>query len=871
LIKAQNRRRHFFDTRARRENHVCFGENQGAKQVMAGRSAIASFIFAVAAVPLSLPVHAQAGRSSEVPGRSPAADDFEEAKQMLQKGLLDEAAAAARRGLDRSPKSVLGLNLLGVIYQQQGKDAEAIPQFVRALAIKPDSVDTLNNLATSYAAQKRTDLAEQMFRKSLRLKPEDATANYDLGLLLLERNKAKESIPYLLRVRHPDVATRLNLVRAYFSSGNKVAGLATAERLSRSFPKDTKVHFSLGVLLGSHHQYQNAIHEFELANALEPQTFDILHDLGQAYLLNGQPAPAQEKLDQALHLQPDSADTLYLRARADTDLGKDVDALELLVRARKISPKNTDIVLLMARLSMKQQFFEDAIEVLKEGVQIDPRRADLHAALGESYFTVGKVEEAVKEFKTLVSLDPAPRSYALMGMCYRHLGQYDEAKRFLEESLKGDPENLPALFHLGMIAKTQRNPLLAEKYFERAVRADPNYADALLELAGVKMDQRRYEEAIPLLRLCIQLNGGLPAAYYKLALAERSAHQLEAARRDMSVFQTLSKNPEAAPYPLQHFFDYLERRNALPAAQQSAADLHELEMEVNQHPDRPRSLYLLAEALLKVGREKDATEVLQRLEEVSGGDFRTELGIGVLLGRFRSYSAAAQYLQAALKVDPASEEAKYNLGEVYFQSANYLAALQQLLEISSPEQRDSSYLSLLGDVYGHLGRGQQAQEVLKEAVGKSPENDQCYVSLVMEQLRARSVDAAKATAQEGLARIPDSGPLHWVAGIVAVVRGDIQDGEKYLRKAVDLMPARETAYVSLGILYYEEGRIAEARQVLQQCTEMFPQGTLDMEKISATLDAASKTEKSHTKTVALSPAARQEFYELASTMADAKR
>ena len=85
------------------------------------------------------------------------------------------------------------------------------------------------------------------------------------------------------------------------------------------------------------------------------------------------------------------------------------------------------------------------------------------------------------------------------------------------------------------------------------------------------------------------------------------------------------------------------------------------------------------------------------------------------------------------------------------------------------------------------------------------------------------------------------------------------------------MPARETAYVSLGILYYEEGRIAEARQVLQQCTEMFPQGTLDMEKISATLDAASKTEKSHTKTVALSPAARQEFYELALTTADAKR
>src|SRR5437588_3091852 len=139
----------------------------------------------------------------------------------------------------------------------------------------------------------------------------------------------------------------------------------------------------------------------------------------------------------------------------------------------------------------------------------------------------------------------------------------------------------------------------------------------------------------------------------------------------------LSKNRERTPYPLQQFFDYLERRSSLPVAQQRASDLHELEMEVKQHPERPRSLYLLAEALLKAGREKGAMQVLQRLEEVSGGD-RTELGIGILLGRFRSYPAAIQYLQAVLKTDPASDDARYNLGKVYFQSGNYQAAVSQL-------------------------------------------------------------------------------------------------------------------------------------------------------------------------------------------------
>ena len=98
------------------------------------------------------------------------------------------------------------------------------------------------------------------------------------------------------------------------------------------------------------------------------------------------------------------------------------------MRAQKLAPKNTDTLLLMARLSMKQSFYEDAIPQLSEAIKIDPRRADLHAALGESYFTVGKVLEAFEEFKSLLGLDPSARSYAFMGLYYRHLGRFEEVR-----------------------------------------------------------------------------------------------------------------------------------------------------------------------------------------------------------------------------------------------------------------------------------------------------------------------------------------------------------------------------------------------------------------------------------------------------------
>ena len=800
-----------------------------------------------------------------------ADSDFGEAKRLFVQGSFDKAAAAAKRGLEHSPRNVAGLNLLGVIYHHQGNYSDAITILQQALTVSPHSVDTLNNLGTSYAAQGKTDAAERMFRQTLLLDRGNPIANHNLGLILLGRNRPKEAILYFSRVHSPDVATRLDLIRAYFIARMIHTGLATAEKISQRLPKDTRVHFTLGVLLGSNRQYTQAVREFELANALQPQTFDILHDLGQAYVLSSQPAKAQQPLSEALQLRPDSANTLYLLAHAAADMQKDVDALDLLVRARKIAPNDTDVLFLMARLSMKQSFFEDAIQLLNEGVQIDPQRADFHAALGDSYFTVGKVDKALQEFKTLVSLDPSPRSFAFMGLCYRHLGQYEKAKTYLNESLKAAPRNLPALFNLGVIAKKQGDLAQAEQFWARALRIDSTYPDVLLELGSLKMEQKKFDEAIPLLRRCTQVSQKPAQAYYKLALAERGSHQMEAAARDMSVFQTLSKNPQPGPYPLQHFFDYLERRNTLSPEQQKESDLQELQAEVQQNPDRPRGLFLLAEAFLKLGRTADAMQVIKRLDEVSGFDFRTELSVGVLLGRFHLYEAAVQHFEAAIKANPASDDARYNLAEAYLRSDRYQDALDSLLQLTPEAQKDSSCLALLGDVYAHLGRTTDAARALQQAIANSPDNDRYYVSLAVEQLRAGDVERAKRTVGDGLSRIPDSGVLYWAAGLVAVVEGNARKAESYLAKAVDLMPWSQTAFASLGVFYYEAGRIPEARETLQRYTEMFPQAALDVQKINATLDAASGTATSQQESDVLSPAARQEFYELALVLSEQER
>ncbi len=806
---------------------------------------------------------------SKIDGTSPDAKrQFDQARKLLRQDDFENALAAVRGGLKIAPQSVEGLNLLGIVCGQKQEYAQAVAAFQRALKLSPRSLETRNNLGNSYFTQKKLDLAEQEFQKTLRYDPHNRDANYNLGLVLLAKGNPQGAIVYLRRVQPPDPSALFNLTQAYFRAGQPAKGLELARLLSDRAGNDVRLRFTLGVFLASEKQYKLAIQELELADALKPGTFEILHDLGQAYLRTQDYAKAEEVLQRAVDIKPDSADTLYLLAQVYADQRKDVQALELLVRARKLAPQNTDVIFLMSRLSMMQSFYEDAIQLLEEGLKIAPKRADLHAALGESYFAAGKVDKAVQEFRTLIRLDPSARSYAFMGLCYRHLGRFDEAKKYFGEGLKIDPRSAPCLFNLGYIENKQGNYGAAEKLLYQALRADPSYDDALYEMAGVKMAQNKYEEAISLLRRCAKVTTKPAEVYYKLATAERKLRQMEAAQRDLKIFETLSKDPSPGPYPLQHFFEYLNQRAQLPAEKKAEVDLEELLRQVDRQPDQPRNLYLLAETYLKLGRVEEARKTVERLDKLSGGDARTALGAGVMLARYRMYPEAIQHFQKAIAADPASDDSKYNLANAYFQTHEYPQALQVIEQVSPQGQNDENVLALWGDIYAHLGRAREAVDVFRKQVQRNPDNDQGYLSLALSQMRAGEPDGAEQTLRRGLSHIPDSGKLFWGMGVLSVLKGNNAQAEANFKKAAELMPDWQSSYAALGVFYYETGQLAAARNTLDRYSRLFPHGGLSVSRIQQALQESENPKSKTQNPKSLSPEARLHFLQIALTLAD---
>ncbi len=656
-------------------------------------------------------------------------------------------------------------------------------------------------------------------------------------------------------------------IRAYLESNRTADALRLAAQLSAEKKEDVQLHLSLGVLLASEKQYKAAQLELEKADALKPGTFEILFNLGQASLRNGDNPNADLALSRALKLKPESPETQYLLAQVYTNESRPLDALDLLVRANKLAPEDPDILYLMAQISISQKYFEDAIPLLEKALQIAPKRLDIRSALGESYFKSDKIDKSIEVFKKLVEIEPSVRSYAFLGLAHTYLGRFDEAKRDFQSGLKLEPHNSFCLFQLGYIAKVRGDSTGAEAILLKVLQSNPEYPDALLELANIRIEGKRFSEAAELLRKYVRVSSNPATGYYKLAMVEKKLHETAAAERDMAQFQSLSKDASFASHPYDHLFDYLDNRSRLAPDAQVQHDLAELIEQIKLHPEQPEILYALAEAYLKARKVEEARNTIAQLDKARSGDFQSLTSAGVLLARYGLYDDAIQHFQAALQVKPDSDDVSFDLANAYFRKGLYSEALGAAMQVSEQGRKDDSYLALLGDIYAHQGDRARAEEIYQSAISRNPDNDQDYLSLALLQFRENNIAAAKQTLSKGQARIPGSGKIIWGLGLASALEGDTAGAARQLEHAVEMLPEWPGSYSTLGAFYYQTGQIAKAKEVLDRFkNSSSARSGLDVNRIEEALAQAPAV--APTGDEPLSDAKRAQLLQLALFFAD---
>jgi protein O-mannosyl-transferase len=200
-------------------------------------------------------------------------------------------------------------NNLGTAFDRQGREDEAVREYLEALKQKPSYHPAHNNLGAMRERQGRFDEAIAHFEAALKAKPDYAVAHLNLGIVLGKQGHLAEAIRQFQEALNDNP----RCAEAHDAWGELLDKAGRPDEATHHYqealrlnPFDAEAHRNLGGSLARAGQLDDALKEFQKAVDLKPDP-DAYNNLGVAMESKGLVDEAIGQYLNALRLRPDFA------------------------------------------------------------------------------------------------------------------------------------------------------------------------------------------------------------------------------------------------------------------------------------------------------------------------------------------------------------------------------------------------------------------------------------------------------------------------------------------------------------------------------------------------------------------------------------
>lgn len=267
-------------------------------------------------------------------------------------------------------------------------------------------------------------------------------------------------------------------------------------------PKRDELYFRRAVLLNKNNLPEPALADFKKAWSLKKQERYAL-GIGNI-LLDKKPDSAVTFINEALKNLPNSILLRLNLARAYQAQNKIPDALNVCGKILEIDPQQLDALMLKADLLDQENNTSAAISTLEQAYAINPSIEELDYNLAYKYAST-KNPKTLAFCDTLLkkdSLNEHPEPLYFKGVYYENTGDKNKALEFLNQAIVRDYTFLDAYMNKGRILYDQKKYNDAIKVYRLALNVQSTYADAYFwmgkcqEALGQKADAKlNYERA----------------------------------------------------------------------------------------------------------------------------------------------------------------------------------------------------------------------------------------------------------------------------------------------------------------------------------------------------------------------------------------
>jgi len=189
--------------------------------------------------------------------------------------------------------------------------------------------------------------------------------------------------------------------------------------------------------------------------------------------------------------QMESFDKANKCAEAAHEMNKDVDILHMM----------------LGWIYLFKGMHDKAVLEGKRAVQLNPNGAEAHVQLAAILVFAGNPDEAIRLINRAFRLNPTPTSYYfnMLGIAYRSVNQYEDAITACEKMVHMNPNSLPSYITLASCHSLLNQMDQARQYVTEILRIEPEYSVGQFALTMPFKDKEELELYLEALR-----KAGLP-------------------------------------------------------------------------------------------------------------------------------------------------------------------------------------------------------------------------------------------------------------------------------------------------------------------------------------------------------------------------
>jgi len=317
------------------------------------------------------------------------------------------------------------------------------------------------------------------------------------------------------------------------------------EQLAKLEPGVAEVHATLAVIDFKLRAYESAVREVRTAQKLKPSLprLDSLLGMSLAELGKFQDAlPGLEKgFKQSVDAEVKRMCGLQL-LRAYTGLGRDADAVTAGLAMNKAFPDDPEVLYNTGRI-----FGNYTYVVMEKLHDKAPGSVWMLQASAEALESQKDYAGAIAAFERVLAAEPKrPGIHYKMGRVY--LRRFQDAHDAKDQGLAADefraelavdPLNGNSAYELAQLDYDQGNLEQARQEFEALLGVRPDFEQAHVGLAGVLLETKKPELAVPHLKRAIALNAEDEVAWYRLARASRATGDAAGQQKAMAEYKRL--------------------------------------------------------------------------------------------------------------------------------------------------------------------------------------------------------------------------------------------------------------------------------------------------------------------------------------------